>query len=702
MAVLPLVVGEELDLHLRHVDAGRAVALAALAADAQVHGVANGVAGEGVGAELARERQAQRVGAPAREVLLVARDAVAGAHGAGVELAAVAVVVAHLDGLGEAAGDVAAGAGRGGLLGHRIGLHVPGGPVEHGGDGDALVRPRRGGGGEAEEGAVVHLRRVDDLAGVEEADRVQLVLDGAEGLVDRRAELPLDPLAAAQAVAVLAAEGALVLAHQLAGFLGDGAHLRGAVDAHVENGPHVQRAHRCMGIPGAARAVLREDLGEAVGVGGQVLERHGAVLDEADRLAVALEAHHDVEAGLAHLPQVLLRGLLGHAHHAVGQAQVAHQLGQLLQLAQQGGAVPARELDQQDGGGLADQRLLDGRLEGRVGEAQLDHRAVDQLDGGGAQLHDVLGRIHCGVEAREVDDAQHLGAGQLGKLQRQAAGVGQRSLGAYQQVGQVDTAVGGVGPLALVVEDVEVVAGDAPHHLGPALGDLGAVLPCQLLHVLGDAGGARAERGDGAEVHQFAVRQPGARAEHVVHHVAVGDRARAAGVVARHAAQRRLGAGGDIDREPQAVRLELRVEVVQHQARLDGDAALRHVELEHAPHVLAVVDHQRRAGGLAALAGAAAARQHRHLQVARDVDGGGDVALGLRHEHAHRHDLVDGGVGGVAAARGIVEQHFALGLGREAAREPGADLVGRQHGAGGLQMAGGIDAHQRLPAWAAG
>ena len=84
-----------------------------------------------VGPELARQRQPQRVGAAARQVLLVARDAVARAHRAGVELAAVAVVVAHLDGLGEAAGDVAAGAGRGGRFGHRIVLHVPGRPVEH-------------------------------------------------------------------------------------------------------------------------------------------------------------------------------------------------------------------------------------------------------------------------------------------------------------------------------------------------------------------------------------------------------------------------------------------------------------------------------------------------------------------------------------------------------------------------------------------
>src|SRR3546814_1577207 len=102
MAVARLGMAEELDLHPRHVDAGRAVALAALAADAEVHGLVHRLAGEGIGAELAGQRQTQAVGAAARQMLLVASDAIARAHGAGVELAAMTVVVAHLDGLGEA------------------------------------------------------------------------------------------------------------------------------------------------------------------------------------------------------------------------------------------------------------------------------------------------------------------------------------------------------------------------------------------------------------------------------------------------------------------------------------------------------------------------------------------------------------------------------------------------------------------------
>ena len=132
-----------------------------------------------------------------------------------------------------------------------------------------------------------------------------------------------------------------------------------------------------------------------------------------------------------------------------------------------------------------------------------------------------------------------------------------------------------VRPLALVLEDVEVVAGDAAHHLRPAALDLGRVLQRQAAHEGRDAGGAAAQLRDRPEVEQLAARQPRARAEHVVHHVAVGDRARAAGVVARHAAQRGLRAGRHVDREPQAVRLQLRVQVVEHQAGLDGRGALR-------------------------------------------------------------------------------------------------------------------------------
>ena len=92
----------------------------------------------------------------------------------------------------------------------------------------------------------------------------------------------------------------------------------------------------------------------------------------------------------------------------------------------------------------------------------------------------------------EVDHAQRLGARQLGKLQRQALGVGERALGPDQQVGEIDAVVDGVGPFAPVAEDVEVVAGEPAQHLGPARLDFGAMLLCQLLDEAGDLGAAPA------------------------------------------------------------------------------------------------------------------------------------------------------------------------------------------------------------------
>src|SRR5262245_56231035 len=105
--------GLYLDLHARHVDAGRALAAAGLARDAELQRLGHLLGGERVRSELPGDRKSQRVGAPARDVALLARDAIRGAHHATVDLAAGAVVVAHLD----RALKTAAGAG-------------PSGPVE--------------------------------------------------------------------------------------------------------------------------------------------------------------------------------------------------------------------------------------------------------------------------------------------------------------------------------------------------------------------------------------------------------------------------------------------------------------------------------------------------------------------------------------------------------------------------------------------
>ena len=139
----------------------------------------------------------------------------------------------------------------------------------------------------------------------------------------------------------------------------------------------MQRADRGVGVPCPLGAVLLEHVGEALRVVREMLQRDGAIFDEGDGFAVALHRHHDVEAGLADLPERGLRAGLSHLHHAARQAEIAHQLDQTGEIEQLVFALLAGEFDQQDGFGLADQGALDHRPERRIGARQLDHGAID-------------------------------------------------------------------------------------------------------------------------------------------------------------------------------------------------------------------------------------------------------------------------------------------------------------------------------------
>ncbi len=172
-----------------------------------------------------------------------------------------------------------------------------------------------------------------------------------------------------------------------------------------------------------------------------------------------------------------------------------------------------------------------------------------------------------------------------------------------------------------------------------------------------------------------AVRQDRVDREHVLARVAVAQRARAAGIVADHAADGGARGGRDVDREPQPVRTELPVELIEHDAGLDHAAPRRDVELQDMVEIFRAVDHQRLVDGLAGLRGAAAARQHADALLARQRQRVFGFLDRLRGDHAERHDLVVRGVGGVAAAREGVEAHVAQELRLEAAFEAGKDGV---------------------------
>ena len=152
----------------------------------------------------------------------------------------------------------------------------------------------------------------------------------------------------------------------------------------------------------------------------------------------ALHGHHDVEAGGAHLPHRALAGRVRDLDDAAGGAEVAHQLVEPFEAAQVLGLVGLRELHQQQRIGRPAHVGLHHRAEHGDVAGELDQRAIDHLDGDGAELDDVLRRLHGLAEGGEVADAERLVLGQRGELQFEAARDGERALRAAQQRGEID------------------------------------------------------------------------------------------------------------------------------------------------------------------------------------------------------------------------------------------------------------------------
>jgi len=147
----------------------------------------------------------------------------------------------------------------------------------------------------------------------------------------------------------------------------------------------MQAADRRMGVPGAAGAMLLENIGQPGGVFGEMLERNRTILHEGDRLAGFLHGHHDVEP----LPVRISvdRGLqlgIDHIHDATPmraavlpvETVILHQLGEPPQARQVLGLIAFGELDEQDRLGIEAHDRLDDRLEHGDLACQPEHGAV--------------------------------------------------------------------------------------------------------------------------------------------------------------------------------------------------------------------------------------------------------------------------------------------------------------------------------------
>ena len=252
--------------------------------------------------------------------------------------------------------------------------------------------------------------------------------------------------------------------------------------------------------------------------------------------------------------------------------------------------------------------------------------------------------------------------------------IGERAFRADEDMGQV---VRG----RVRQERVEVVAADAALHLGKARRDLVGLAfadgekPADELGVLRVRARLRAPRGHGTEMHALAIGQDGVDRDDIVAHRAVAQRAAAAGVIARHAADGGARGGRDVDREPEPMRFQNPVELIEHDARLDHAAPRRDIEREEAVEIFRAVDHEARIDRLAGLRGPRAARRHRDAFLARHGERSHGVVHRLRHDDAERHHLIMGGVGRVAAAREAVEGDLARHLAPQPSLEPGPHAV---------------------------
>ena len=243
-------------------------------------------------------------------------------------------------------------------------------------------------------------------------------------------------LGAHEAVAVLAGMRALVFAHESRTLP-----RRWRASASRPSRPCMLSTGRTCRQPTEACAYqvpsvpcLREHLGEPLGVLGEVLERHRAVLDERDRLPVALHRHHDVEAGLAHLPErALERRRPCISTTASGKPRSPISSTRRCTPAACGSRVVAGELDQQDRSGSPFTKRLDHRRERRVGARQLDHRAVHELHRARASASRCAARLHRLVEAREVATPSALWLGHRRQLEVDALEQRERAFAADQQ-----------------------------------------------------------------------------------------------------------------------------------------------------------------------------------------------------------------------------------------------------------------------------
>ena len=309
--------------------------------------------------------------------------------------------------------------------------------------------------------------------------------------------------------------------------------------------------------------------------------------------------------------------------------------------------------------------------------------AVQALAGGGGETQDghgvVGGTIHRGVaegDERANGGIGHQANGGLGDRHQSAFGAGEEARHIEPVLGQ---------------QVLQAVTRD----LAPELAELGADrLQVGADEFLERRQGGRildAGRRVSTEHQLLAPAGDASQAEHVVGGLAVAQGARAAGVVADHAADRAAVERGGIGAELQAEGGRSSAQIGLDDAGLhDGGPRLR-VDGVDGVEVARYVDDHAWSDGIARARGAAAARGDGGATQPRVGQQGAKLFDRARLGHGQRHDAIDRGVGGIQcpAQGGGVEQivmarrRKPIGQSRQRGRSVGVGDVGTgRHRAG--------------------
>ncbi len=134
--------------------------------------------------------------------------------------------------------------------------------------------------------------------------RIEGVFDLPEGFIDRIAEHFPVPLAASQTVAVLAAQSAAKLQHQIGDVRGDPPHAL-HVDRilEIEKWTDVNAANASMTVKSAVGVMPSQQITKTADELRKTSRRNGRVFDKSDRLAIAGNSQEQWNGGLAQIPE---------------------------------------------------------------------------------------------------------------------------------------------------------------------------------------------------------------------------------------------------------------------------------------------------------------------------------------------------------------------------------------------------------------